>query len=180
MTKKELLYSRRREMYRLHVTQLEMSDILEKLSTKYRISKRTLDKDWQKRTQWVYDVFDLEPRLAVWTVNFCCRAWEQELLRFRWLPLLPFRSEKTASLKETLEKALNRPDGDGGRRSESSQTHRFLASFSFVCSQSRSFERRSDLTHWSAVQALSGQLNYVCWHVCETMKKCGASSIFPF
>lgn len=61
MTKKELLYSRRREMYRLHVAQLDMPDILEKLSSKYRVSKSALDKDWQKRTQWVYDVFDLEP-----------------------------------------------------------------------------------------------------------------------
>jgi hypothetical protein len=65
MTKKELLYTRRREMYRLHVAQLDMSDILEKLSTKYQISKNAIDKDWQKRTQWVYDVFDLEPRLPV-------------------------------------------------------------------------------------------------------------------
>jgi len=38
-----------------------MSDILEKLSAKYRVSKRALCTDWQKRTQWVYDVFDLEP-----------------------------------------------------------------------------------------------------------------------
>jgi hypothetical protein len=48
-------------MYRLHVAQLDMPDILEKLSSKYRVSKSALDKDWQKRTQWVYDVFDLEP-----------------------------------------------------------------------------------------------------------------------
>ena len=61
MTKKEELYSRRREMYRLYVAQLNMSDILEKLSTKYSVSKSALSKDWQKRTQWVYDVFDLEP-----------------------------------------------------------------------------------------------------------------------
>jgi hypothetical protein len=65
MTTKELLYSRRREMYRLHVAQLDLPDILEKLSTKYRVSKSTLDKDWQKRTQWVYDVFDLEPPSAL-------------------------------------------------------------------------------------------------------------------
>jgi hypothetical protein len=61
MTKKEELYSRRREMYRLYVSQLNMSDILEKLSAKYRVSKSALCKDWKKRTQWVYDVFDLEP-----------------------------------------------------------------------------------------------------------------------
>jgi hypothetical protein len=61
MTKKEELYSRRREMYRLYIDQLNMSDILEKLSAKYRVSKRALCKDWQKRTQWVFEVFDLEP-----------------------------------------------------------------------------------------------------------------------
>ena len=48
-------------MYRLYVSKLNMSDILEKLSAKYRVSKRALCTDWQKRTQWVYDVFDLEP-----------------------------------------------------------------------------------------------------------------------
>jgi len=61
MTKKAELYSRRREMYRLYIARLNMSDILEKLSSKYRVSKRALCMDWQKRTQWVYDVFDLEP-----------------------------------------------------------------------------------------------------------------------
>lgn len=61
MTKKELLYSRRREMFRLHIAQLEMSDILDKLSKKYRVSKSALNKDWQKRSYWVYDVFDIEP-----------------------------------------------------------------------------------------------------------------------
>lgn len=61
MSKKEVLYSRRREMFRLHIAQLEMSDILEKLSQKYRVSKSVLNKDWQKRSYWVYDVFDLEP-----------------------------------------------------------------------------------------------------------------------
>ena len=60
MTKKAELYSRRREMYRLYINKLNMSEILEKLSTKYRVSKRTLYTDWQKRTQWVYAVFDLE------------------------------------------------------------------------------------------------------------------------
>ena len=64
MTKKAELYSRRREMYRLYVNKLNMSEILEKLSTKYRVSKRTLYTDWQKRTQWVYAVFDLEPAQA--------------------------------------------------------------------------------------------------------------------
>ncbi|MGA3197849.1 MAG: hypothetical protein ABSD89_00335 [Halobacteriota archaeon] len=48
-------------MYRLYIAQFNMSDILEKLSAKYRVSKRALCTDWQKRTQWVYDVFDLEP-----------------------------------------------------------------------------------------------------------------------
>ena len=43
------------------IAQFNMSDILEKLSAKYRVSKRALCTDWQKRTQWVYDVFDLEP-----------------------------------------------------------------------------------------------------------------------
>jgi hypothetical protein len=61
MTKKELLYSSRREMFRLYIAQLDMSDILETLSTKYRVSKSALNKDWQKRSYWVYDVFDLEP-----------------------------------------------------------------------------------------------------------------------
>jgi hypothetical protein len=61
MTKKVELYSRRREMYRLYVAKLNMSEILEKLSAKYRVSKSALCKDWQKRTLWVYDVFDLEP-----------------------------------------------------------------------------------------------------------------------
>jgi hypothetical protein len=61
MTKKELLYSRRREMFRLHIAQLEMSDILDKLSKKHRVSKSALNKDWQKRSYWVYDVFDIEP-----------------------------------------------------------------------------------------------------------------------
>jgi len=60
MTKKVELYSRRREMYRLYISKLNMSDILEKLSAKYRVSKRALCADWQKRTKWVYDVFDLE------------------------------------------------------------------------------------------------------------------------
>jgi len=51
-------------MYRLYIAKLNMSDILEKLSAKYRVSKRALCMDWQKRTQWVYDVFDLEPARA--------------------------------------------------------------------------------------------------------------------
>ncbi|MFZ0925224.1 MAG: hypothetical protein WCE82_07215 [Halobacteriota archaeon] len=61
MTRKAELYSRRREMYRLYIAKFNMSEILEKLSAKYRVSKRALCTDWQKRTQWVYDVFDLEP-----------------------------------------------------------------------------------------------------------------------
>ncbi len=63
-TNKELLYSMRREMYRLYIAQLDMPDILEQLSTKYHIQKSALNEDWQKRTQWVYEVFDLEPRRA--------------------------------------------------------------------------------------------------------------------
>ena len=51
-------------MYRLYISKLSMSDIVEKLSSKYRVSKRALCMDWQKRTQWVYDVFDLEPARA--------------------------------------------------------------------------------------------------------------------
>jgi hypothetical protein len=38
-----------------------MTEILDKLSAKYNISRQTLWQDWQMRTQWVYDVFDLEP-----------------------------------------------------------------------------------------------------------------------
>jgi hypothetical protein len=58
------LYSRRREMYRLHIAELQISEIIERLSIKYRVSKRDLWEDWQKRPQWVYDVFDLEPAQA--------------------------------------------------------------------------------------------------------------------
>ncbi len=61
MTKKSELYARRREMYRLYVDDLNMGEIIERLSTKYSVSKQALRRDWQKRTQWVYDVFDLEP-----------------------------------------------------------------------------------------------------------------------
>ena len=63
-TKKMELYSRRREMYRLHIAELQISEIIERLSVKYRVSKRVLWEDWQKRSQWVYDVFDLEPAQA--------------------------------------------------------------------------------------------------------------------
>lgn len=48
-------------MFCLHIAQLEMSNILDELSKKYRVSKSALNKDWQKRSHWVYDVFDLEP-----------------------------------------------------------------------------------------------------------------------
>ena len=64
-TKKMKLYSRRPEMYRLHIGELHISEIIERLSVKYRVSKRVLWEDWQKRTQWVYDVFDLEPAQAL-------------------------------------------------------------------------------------------------------------------
>jgi hypothetical protein len=63
-TKKMELYARRREMYRLHIAELHISEIIQRLSPKYRVSKRDLWEDWQKRTQWVYDVFDLEPAQA--------------------------------------------------------------------------------------------------------------------
>ena len=63
-TKKMELYSRRIEMYRLHIAELHISEIIDRLSVKYRVSKRVLWEDWQKRTQWVYDVFDLEPAQA--------------------------------------------------------------------------------------------------------------------
>ena len=63
-TKKMELYSRRREMYRLHIAELQISEIIERLSVKYRVSKRDLWEDWQKRSQWVYDVFDLAPAQA--------------------------------------------------------------------------------------------------------------------
>ena len=48
-------------MYRLYVQKLNMMEILDKLSVKYNISEQSLWQDWQKRTHWVYDVFDLEP-----------------------------------------------------------------------------------------------------------------------
>jgi len=61
MKNKARLYARRREMYRLYVQKLNMIEILDKLSVKYNISEHSLWQDWQKRTRWVYDVFDLEP-----------------------------------------------------------------------------------------------------------------------
>ncbi|MGZ4912651.1 MAG: hypothetical protein ACXVI3_04065 [Halobacteriota archaeon] len=64
MTKKSELYARRREMYRLYIDQLNMGEIVERLSAKYSVSKQALLRDWQKRTQWVYHVFDLEPAPA--------------------------------------------------------------------------------------------------------------------
>jgi len=64
MTNKARLYARRREMYRLHVQKMNTTEILDKLSAKYNISKQALWQDWQKRTCWVYDVFDLEPARA--------------------------------------------------------------------------------------------------------------------
>ncbi|MGZ4863941.1 MAG: hypothetical protein ACXV5H_02930 [Halobacteriota archaeon] len=58
------LYARRREMYRLHVRKMDATEILDKLSAKYCVSKQALLLDWSKRAQWVYDVFDLEPASA--------------------------------------------------------------------------------------------------------------------
>jgi hypothetical protein len=52
-------------MYRLHIAEVNMSEIIERLSAKYHVSKRDLWDDWQKRTQWVYAVFDLEPARGV-------------------------------------------------------------------------------------------------------------------
>ena len=63
-TKKIELNSRRREMHRLHIAELNISEIIDGLSVKYSVSKRDLWGDWQKRAQWVYDVFDLEPAQA--------------------------------------------------------------------------------------------------------------------
>jgi hypothetical protein len=59
------LYARRREMYRLYIDEVKMSEIIEKLSAKYRVSKWDLWADWQKWTHWVYAVFDLEPPRGV-------------------------------------------------------------------------------------------------------------------
>jgi hypothetical protein len=56
-------------MYRLHVQKLNMTEILDQLSAKYSISKQALWLDWNKRTQWVYDVFDLEPAQVRMTVS---------------------------------------------------------------------------------------------------------------
>ena len=61
MTNKAQLYARRREMYRLYAQKSNMTQILDRLSAKYNISRQALWQDWQKRTNWVYDVFDLEP-----------------------------------------------------------------------------------------------------------------------
>ena len=43
-----------------HIVEVSVSQTIGRLSAKYRGSKRDLWEDWQKRTQWVYDVFDLE------------------------------------------------------------------------------------------------------------------------
>jgi hypothetical protein len=61
MTNKAQLHARRREMCRLYAQKSNMTEILDKLSAKYSISRQALWQDWQKRTQWVYDVLDLEP-----------------------------------------------------------------------------------------------------------------------
>jgi uncharacterized protein YjcR len=55
------LYARRREMYGLYVQKLSLVHILDKLSVKYGVSKQALLRDWQKRANWIYEVFDLEP-----------------------------------------------------------------------------------------------------------------------
>jgi hypothetical protein len=60
-TKKEELYSRRREMYRLQIAELNITEIIDRLAAKYNVSKQDLWEDWQRRKQWVYDIFDLEP-----------------------------------------------------------------------------------------------------------------------
>jgi hypothetical protein len=46
-------------MYRLQIAELNISEIIDRLSVKYRVSKRNLWGGWQKRTHGVY-VFDLE------------------------------------------------------------------------------------------------------------------------
>jgi hypothetical protein len=61
MTNKVQLYARRREMCRLYAQKSNMTEIFDKLSAKYSVPKRALWQDWQKRTEWVYDVLDLEP-----------------------------------------------------------------------------------------------------------------------
>ncbi|HEX7515302.1 MAG TPA: hypothetical protein VF393_06915 [archaeon] len=68
MTSKAQLNARRREMCRLYAQKSNMTEILHKLSVKYSIPKQALWDDWQKRTQWVYDVLDLEPAHASLTV----------------------------------------------------------------------------------------------------------------
>lgn len=75
MTNKAQLYARRREMYRLYAQQSSMTEILDRLSTKYNISRQALWQDWQKRTNWVYDVFDLEPARVLPPVWFANGAW---------------------------------------------------------------------------------------------------------
>jgi hypothetical protein len=65
MTNKAQLFARRREIYRLYAQKSNMTEILDKLSAKYSIPKQALWDDWQKRTQWVYDVLDLEPARAL-------------------------------------------------------------------------------------------------------------------
>ncbi|MFZ0010830.1 MAG: hypothetical protein WAL97_02830 [Halobacteriota archaeon] len=46
--------------YLMSIFEVSMSETIGRLSAKYRVSKRDLWEDWQKRIQWVYDVFDLE------------------------------------------------------------------------------------------------------------------------
>ena len=58
MKNKAQLYARRREMYRLYVQKLNMTEILDKLSAKSSISKQALRHDWQKRTQWLFRRFN--------------------------------------------------------------------------------------------------------------------------
>jgi len=55
-------------MCRLYAQKSNMTEILHKLSVKYSIPKQALWDDWQKRTQWIYDVLDLEPVHASLTV----------------------------------------------------------------------------------------------------------------
>jgi hypothetical protein len=40
---------------------LGLTALMIAFSAKYSISKQALWHDWQKRTQWVYDAFKLEP-----------------------------------------------------------------------------------------------------------------------
>ena len=60
VTQRMGLHLRRREMQCPHIVEVSVSETIGRLSAKYRVSKRDLWEDWQKRIRWVYDVFYLE------------------------------------------------------------------------------------------------------------------------